>query len=121
MCGIAGIYSHKPVATELYDSIIHLQHRGQDAAGIMTYDDRMHKEKGMGLAKEVFNDTNMELLLRVILEFLIIDIPPTAVLVMAKYSRFGRLFLTVSLWHIMETLPTTKALRKKLPKKIAAI
>jgi amidophosphoribosyltransferase len=62
MCGIAGIYSHKPVAAELYDSIIHLQHRGQDAAGIMTYDDRMHKEKGMGLAKEVFNETNMELL-----------------------------------------------------------
>jgi amidophosphoribosyltransferase len=62
MCGIAGIYSHKPVAAELYDSIIHLQHRGQDAAGIMTYDDRMHKEKGMGLAKEVFNKTNMELL-----------------------------------------------------------
>ena len=43
MCGIAGIYSHKSVATELYDSIIHLQHRGQDAAGIMTYDNRMHK------------------------------------------------------------------------------
>ena len=40
MCGIAGIFSDKPVATELYDSIIHLQHRGQDAAGIMTYDDR---------------------------------------------------------------------------------
>ena len=55
MCGIAGIFSDKPVATELYDSIIHLQHRGQDAAGIMTYDDRMHKEKGVGLAKEVFN------------------------------------------------------------------
>ena len=61
MCGIAGIYSHKSVAAELYDSIIHLQHRGQDAAGIMTYDNRMHKEKGMGLAKEVFNETNMEL------------------------------------------------------------
>ena len=56
MCGIAGIYSHKSVAAELYDCIIHLQHRGQDAAGIMTYDDRMHKEKGMGLAKEVFNE-----------------------------------------------------------------
>ena len=54
MCGIAGIYSHKPVAAELYDSIIHLQHRGQDAAGIMTYDERMHKEKGMGLAREIF-------------------------------------------------------------------
>ena len=62
MCGIAGIYSHKPVAAELYDSIIHLQHRGQDAAGIMTYDDRMHKEKGVGLAKEIFNDDNMKLL-----------------------------------------------------------
>ncbi len=62
MCGIAGIFSHKPVAAELYDSIIHLQHRGQDAAGIMTYDDRMHKEKGIGLAKEIFNNENMKLL-----------------------------------------------------------
>ena len=62
MCGITGIYSNKPVAAELYDSIIHLQHRGQDAAGIMTYDNRMHKEKGVGLAKEVFNEENMGLL-----------------------------------------------------------
>lgn len=62
MCGIAGIYSHKPVAAELYDCIIHLQHRGQDAAGIMTYDDRMHKEKGLGLAREIFNAGNMKLL-----------------------------------------------------------
>ena len=62
MCGIAGIFSHKSVAAELYDSIIHLQHRGQDAAGIMTYDDRMHKEKGIGLAKEIFNEENMSLL-----------------------------------------------------------
>ena len=62
MCGIAGIFSHKPVASELYDSIINLQHRGQDAAGIMTYDKRMHKEKGVGLAKEIFNSENMELL-----------------------------------------------------------
>ena len=62
MCGIAGIYSHKPVAAELYDSIIHLQHRGQDAAGIMTYDKRMHKEKGMGLAREIFTPENMKLL-----------------------------------------------------------
>jgi len=62
MCGIAGIFSQRPVASELYDSIIHLQHRGQDAAGIMTYDKRMHKEKGMGLAKEVFNKENLQLL-----------------------------------------------------------
>ena len=62
MCGISGIFSQKPVASELYDSIIHLQHRGQDAAGIMTYDERMHKEKGMGLAKEIFNKDNLHLL-----------------------------------------------------------
>ena len=42
MCGLAGIYSNKPVAAELYDSLIHLQHRGQDAAGIITYKNRMH-------------------------------------------------------------------------------
>ena len=37
MCGLAGIYSNKPVAAELYDSLIHLQHRGQDAAGTVSY------------------------------------------------------------------------------------
>lgn len=62
MCGIAGIYSHKSVAAELYDCVIHLQHRGQDAAGIMTYDDRMHKEKGLGLARGIFTEEKMELL-----------------------------------------------------------
>ena len=61
MCGIAGIYSHKPVAPELYESVVHLQHRGTDAAGIMTYDDRMHKEKGMGLARDIFTKDNLSL------------------------------------------------------------
>jgi amidophosphoribosyltransferase len=62
MCGIAGIYSHKPVAPELYESVVHLQHRGTDAAGIMTYDDRMHKEKGLGLARDIFTEENLSLL-----------------------------------------------------------
>jgi amidophosphoribosyltransferase len=62
MCGITGIYSHKPVASELYESIVHLQHRGQDAAGIMTYDTRMHKHKGLGLANDVFTEDNISLL-----------------------------------------------------------
>ena len=56
MCGIAGIYSNKPVASELYDSLIHLQHRGQDAAGIITYKNRMHKSKGSGLVRDIFTD-----------------------------------------------------------------
>ena len=62
MCGIAGIYSHKPAAPELYESIVHLQHRGTDAAGIMTYDKRMHKEKGLGLARDIFTKDNLSLL-----------------------------------------------------------
>ena len=62
MCGISGIYSHKPVASELYESVVHLQHRGTDAAGIMTYDERMHKHKGLGLARDVFTEDNISLL-----------------------------------------------------------
>ena len=62
MCGIAGIYRHKPAAPELYESVVHLQHRGTDAAGIMTYDDRMHKEKGLGLARDILTKDNLSLL-----------------------------------------------------------
>lgn len=62
MCGVVGIFSHRPVARELCESLIQLQHRGQDAAGIMTYDDRMHKEKGLGLVRDVFTDQNVSLL-----------------------------------------------------------
>ena len=35
MCGISGIYSHNPVSSELYESVVHQQHRRQDAAGIL--------------------------------------------------------------------------------------
>ena len=62
MCGIAGIYSQNPVAHELYESVINLQHRGTDAAGITTYDKRMHKEKGLGLARDIFTEDNLALL-----------------------------------------------------------
>ena len=60
MCGLAGIYSHKPVATELYDSLIHLQHRGQDAAGITTYNKHMHKTKGLGLVRDIFTEKQIK-------------------------------------------------------------
>ncbi len=62
MCGIIGIFSHKPVATEIYDGLIHLQHRGQDAAGILTYNGGFHLKKGAGLVRDVFDQYNMELL-----------------------------------------------------------
>ena len=60
MCGIVGFLSHKPVAVELYESLLHLQHRGQDAAGILTCDERMHLKVGRGLASEVFHPEDMQ-------------------------------------------------------------
>src|SRR3990167_1204625 len=63
MCGIVGIYSHEPVAAELYDSLIHLQHRGQDAAGILTCDDRFYPRHGLGLVREIFTSKNIQPLL----------------------------------------------------------
>lgn len=62
MCGIVGIYSHDPVAAELYDSLIHLQHRGQDAAGILTCDERFYPKHGLGLVREIFTPDDMHLL-----------------------------------------------------------
>lgn len=59
MCGIVGIYSHEPVAAELYDSLIHLQHRGQDAAGILTCDERFYPKHGLGLVREIFTPQNI--------------------------------------------------------------
>lgn len=59
MCGIVGIHSHDPVAAELYDSLIHLQHRGQDAAGVITCDSRFYPKHGLGLAREIFNVDNL--------------------------------------------------------------
>ena len=52
MCGVVGIFSHDPVAAELYESLIHLQHRGQDACGILTTDDRFYPKHGLGLVRE---------------------------------------------------------------------
>ena len=60
MCGIIGLYhSKKPAAREIYDGLIQLQHRGQDAAGISTMDSpRIHLHKDIGLVTEVFKTEN---------------------------------------------------------------
>ena len=60
MCGIAGIVSHQNVNQELYDALTVLQHRGQDAAGIVTYEGRrLHLRKDNGLVRDVFRTSHM--------------------------------------------------------------
>ena len=61
MCGIVGLMSREPVNQRMYDALLLLQHRGQDAAGIGTLDDMgvFHTHKGIGLVKEVFRTRNM--------------------------------------------------------------
>lgn len=59
MCGILGMMTNEPVAQEIYDGLTVLQHRGQDSAGIMTYQDRFHLKKGNGLVRDVFHTKNM--------------------------------------------------------------
>ncbi|MBI4229945.1 MAG: amidophosphoribosyltransferase, partial [Planctomycetes bacterium] len=56
MCGILGIVGEGPVAGEINEGLISLQHRGQDAAGIATCDGRIHEHKGEGLVREVLTD-----------------------------------------------------------------
>lgn len=61
MCGIAGIISKSPVAQELYDALTVLQHRGQDAAGIITIEnDTFNLRKANGLVKDVFHQRHMQ-------------------------------------------------------------
>ncbi|WP_024298373.1 amidophosphoribosyltransferase [Methylomicrobium lacus] len=60
MCGIAAIVSHQYVNQELFDALTVLQHRGQDAAGIVTCENgRLHLRKENGLARDVFTNAQM--------------------------------------------------------------
>src|SRR5215212_3634929 len=60
MCGILGIVARSPVNQLLYDGLLLLQHRGQDAAGIVTSEgSSFHMHKGSGQVRDVFRTRNM--------------------------------------------------------------
>ncbi|MGH8175964.1 MAG: amidophosphoribosyltransferase [Steroidobacter sp.] len=60
MCGIVGIVGHTPVNQQIYDALTVLQHRGQDAAGIMTHHEgELFMRKQTGLVRDVFQQRHM--------------------------------------------------------------
>lgn len=64
MCGILGVVAKTPVNQMLYDGLLVLQHRGQDAAGIVTAEQQvLHMHKGQGLVRDVFRTRNMRSLM----------------------------------------------------------
>jgi len=81
MCGIVGVISKAPVNQLIYDALLLLQHRGQDAAGIVTMQGTkcfMHKERGM--VRDVFRTRNMRAL------------PGTAGLGQVRYPTAGNAY-----------------------------
>lgn len=64
MCGIVGIVSSEPVNQQIYDALLQLQHRGQDATGIVTMDGpTFHSSKTRGQVRESFRTRDMRSLL----------------------------------------------------------
>ncbi len=60
MCGIVGIVGFSPANQQIYDALTVLQHRGQDAAGIMTADaGELFERKDKGLVRDVFQQRHM--------------------------------------------------------------
>ncbi|GAB4373852.1 MAG: amidophosphoribosyltransferase [Acidobacteriota bacterium] len=59
MCGFIGLIGTDAPVREVHDGLLAIQHRGQDAAGIVAYDGRFHLHKGEGLVRDVFDPAAM--------------------------------------------------------------
>jgi amidophosphoribosyltransferase len=63
MCGIVGVIAKSPVNQLIYDALLLLQHRGQDAAGIVTMQGtKCYMQKARGMVRDVFRTRNMRAL-----------------------------------------------------------
>ncbi len=60
MCGVIGIYGNDQAFKDLYQGLLAIQHRGQDSAGIVTYDGRFHTKKGNGLVRDIFTEEHLK-------------------------------------------------------------
>lgn len=60
MCGVLGIFDREDVIAKVYDAMLTLQHRGQDSAGILTYNGRYHLKKGNGLVQDIIDARNIK-------------------------------------------------------------
>jgi amidophosphoribosyltransferase len=60
MCGVIGIFDNEEVIRKMYNGMLTLQHRGQDSAGILTFDKTFHTKKGNGLIRDIFDENNLD-------------------------------------------------------------
>ena len=61
MCGFYGVVGISEGAChEVYEALVSLQHRGQDSAGIVSYDENFHLKKGNGLVRDVFRKKSVQ-------------------------------------------------------------
>ena len=59
MCGVLGLWVNDDAFPYLHQGLMGIQHRGQDSAGIITYDGRFHTKKGNGLVRDVFKEEHL--------------------------------------------------------------
>ncbi len=107
MCGIVGIVGTSPVNQRIYDALTVLQHRGQDAAGIVTCaDGELFLRKGSGLVRDVFQQQHMLRAARATSASATCAIRPPAATAPPKRSRSTSMRRTASAWRTTATSPT---------------
>ncbi|MCX6559796.1 MAG: amidophosphoribosyltransferase [Candidatus Aminicenantes bacterium] len=60
MCGVIGLWVNDRAFPYLHQGLMGIQHRGQDSAGIVTYDGRFHTKKGNGQVRDIFREEHVD-------------------------------------------------------------